>query len=512
MATVLVQSQAQTLTSDYIDSLVQHSMELTPHAGMSVAVIQGGEVIHSKGYGIRSVETKEAVNAETLFCIASNSKAFTTTALAMLVDEGKLNWTDKVVDIIPEFKMYDEYVTREFTVVDLLTHRSGLGLGAGDLMFFPDGSDFTIDDVIHSFQYQKPVSSFRTKYDYDNLLYMVAGEVIRRKSGLVWDEFVQERIMKPLGMKHSAGLYPNLKNTDNVAAPHKIEGEELITFDPYVKPGGGFGAAGGIYSSVADLIPWVQMHLNEGVYGDSTVLISHKSHDALWTAQTNMFFDATPEGPYKQHYSSYGLGFQLFDQGGYSIVQHSGGLPGMLSMVTMIPEMDAAIIVLTNCAPGGYSFLSITNEIKDVLIDVDGRDWIEAASNYVSANSFKSNAVVDSVWAQVEANKIYEINYGEYTGTYKDKWFGDVVIEVKDGKLWFTCVRSPKLNGQMQFYEDKTFAIKWEYQDMDCDAFATFSFEDSPVAQGIKMKGISPDIDFSFDFHDLDLRRVQDLK
>ena len=151
------------LTSNQIDSLVAKTMATMPLAGIAVAVVKDGRLIHAKGYGVVSVPTREKVNEHTLFAIASNSKAFTTMALAILVDEGKLGWQDKVVDHIPEFRMYDPYVTANFNIQDLLTHRSGLGLGAGDLMFFPDGSDFTIKDVLKSFQYQKPVSAFRTK-------------------------------------------------------------------------------------------------------------------------------------------------------------------------------------------------------------------------------------------------------------------------------------------------------------------------------------------------------------
>jgi len=183
------------VTSGFIDSMVNISLNTFPQAGIGIAVIQDGEVTHLKGYGIRSAESGEQVDENTLFTIASNTKAFTTTALGMLVDQGKLSWDDKVIDHIPEFRMYDPYVTANFTIVDLLTHRSGLGLGAGDLMFYPPGADFTVDDVIQSFQYQTPVSAFRTKYDYDNLLYIVAGEIIHRVSGKSWDQFVEEEII-----------------------------------------------------------------------------------------------------------------------------------------------------------------------------------------------------------------------------------------------------------------------------------------------------------------------------
>ena len=170
----------QTLNSHKIDSIVNSAMSIMPHAGIAVAVVKDGVVVHSAGYGLASADTKEKVDENTMFAIASNTKSFTAAALAILVDEGKLNWNDKVVEYVPEFTMYDPYVTANFNIQDLLTHRSGLGLGAGDLMIFPDGGDFTMNDVAKSFQYQKQVSDFRTKYDYDNLLYIIAGEVVAR--------------------------------------------------------------------------------------------------------------------------------------------------------------------------------------------------------------------------------------------------------------------------------------------------------------------------------------------
>jgi len=185
----------QGISSAQIDVLVKRVLETTPSVGIAIAVVKDGKVVHSKGYGLKSIEDGTKVDEQTLFAIASNSKAFTAAALAILVDDGKLKWEDKVIDHIPEFKMYNDYVTTNFTIVDLLTHRSGLGLGAGDLMIFPGGADFTIEDVLNSFQYQKATSAFRTKYDYDNLLYIVAGEVVARISGMSWENFIKTYIL-----------------------------------------------------------------------------------------------------------------------------------------------------------------------------------------------------------------------------------------------------------------------------------------------------------------------------
>ena len=255
-------SQAQVLSSSAIDSLVERSMKAFDVPGIAVGVIKDGKVIHAKGYGVRSLSTMQKMDENTLFGIASNSKAFTTTALGILVDEGKLRWDDKVTDYIPEFKLYSPYVTEEFTIRDLLTHRSGLGLGAGDLMFFPDSADFTVKDVIHNLRYLKQVSGFRSKYDYDNNLYIVAGEVLARVSGKTWDAFVEERIIRKLNMTKTAASFEGLKDKSNVIDAHApVNGKVQVierhksTIDR---------AAGGIYSNITDLSKWVQTLLDRG--------------------------------------------------------------------------------------------------------------------------------------------------------------------------------------------------------------------------------------------------------
>ena len=206
----------QVITAAQIDTLVAQVLTTFDVPGIAVGIIKDGQLIHAKGYGVRSLDNKKKVDENTLFGIASNSKAFTAAALGMLIDEGKLTWDDKVTDYIPEFRMYNPYVTEEFTIKDLLTHRSGLGLGAGDLMMWPDSSDFTKKDIIHNLRYLKPTSSFRTHYDYDNNLYIVAGEVVARISGMSWEDFIEKRIMQPLLMTKSAASISRLKDKSNI--------------------------------------------------------------------------------------------------------------------------------------------------------------------------------------------------------------------------------------------------------------------------------------------------------
>ena len=499
---------SQQLSSSQIDTLVERSMKAFDVPGIAVAVIKDGKVIHSKGYGVRSLNTKQKVDENTLFGIASNSKAFTSAALGILIDEGKLKWDDKVRDYIPEFKLYNPYVTEEFTIRDLLTHRSGMGLGAGDLMFFPDSSDFTLKDILYNLRFLKPVSGFRTKYDYDNNLYIVAGEVVARVSGKSWDDFVDERILGPLGMTHSACSFDRLKDKSNVIDGHAaVEGKVQVIARSTLKVG---HSAGGINSCISDLSKWVLLQLSHGKYGDNLgkKLFSDDVHEEMWTPQT--IIPVRNPGPYNTHFSAYGLGFGISDVKGYKQLSHTGGLEGMVTQITMIPELNLGIIVLTNQQEGG-AFSSITNQIKDGYFGITGTDRVTQYSNGRKQSLAAANKITDSIWKDI-ANAQKE-NAGKtdlkiYTGTYRDQWFGDVIISVKNGKLWFDSKRSPKLTGEMFAYKGNSFVVKWRDRSMDADAFVIFSLDMEGKGAGVTMRPISPLTDFSYDFQDLDLHRV----
>jgi CubicO group peptidase (beta-lactamase class C family) len=495
------------ISSQKIDSLMEDALTKFKVAGASIAIVKDGKVIHQKGYGVASIATKKRVDENTNFQIASNSKAFTTAALAILEDEGKIKWTDRVKDHLPEFKMYNEYVTENFNIQDLLTHRSGLGLGVGDLMFFPDGANFTITDVMTCFQHFKPMSAFRTKFDYDNLLYVVAGEVIARVSGMSYEVFVQKRIIEPLQMNHTY-VGSLLKDKNNLAAPHSSESGTIKTIDPLDI---GIGsAAGGIYSNVADMSKWMIVRLNKGKYGADlkTELFSLKNHREMWRLHT---VEETSQNPrYNSHFNGYGLGWDLADVKGNLKVSHTGGLPGMLSIVTMYPDMNLGIVILTNTENGGAGlFSAMTNTIADTYLGLDDFGWTDKIVGWMQEDRNTGDEVSKKAWEKVEAAKNVRVNNPDFIGVYEDKWFGKIEVFEKDKQLWFKSYRSPKLNGPMAFYNANTFAIKWEYQAMNCDAFAMFSLDETGKAQSIRMKGISPNIDFSFDFHDLDLKRVE---
>ena len=492
----------QSITNAQIDQLVDRTLKTFEVPGIAVAVVKDGKVVHSKGYGVRSLNSKEKVDENTLFGIASNSKAFTTTALGILADEGKLNLDDKVREYIPEFKLYDPYVTEEFTIRDLVTHRSGLGLGAGDLMFFPDSSNFTTKDIIYNLRFLKPVSGFRTKYDYDNLLYIVAGEVISRVSGKSWDEYITDKILKPLSMNLTGASYDPVKNYPNIIDGHApVNGKVQVIARNSLKVG---HSAGGIYSNISDLSKWVIMHLNHGKYGEnlSKTLISKNQHDELWTPQT--ILPVRNPGPYNAHFSAYGLGFGLTDVKGYKQVSHTGGLEGMVTQVTMIPELGLGIIVLTN-QQEGLAFTSITNQIKDSYLGITGTDRVTQYSKMRQNQLTNADSTTQAVWKIVESNPKTTINeFSQYLGKYEDKWFGKIFISNKNGKLWFQSERSPQLKGEMYKYKNNSFVVKWVNRSFDADAFVFFGTDSDGNPNSIKMKAISPLTDFSYDFHDLD--------
>jgi CubicO group peptidase (beta-lactamase class C family) len=499
--------KAQVITSAQIDSLTELTLKTFDVPGIAVAVVKDGKIIHAKGYGVRSLRTMQKVDENTLFGIASNSKAFTSAALGMLVDEGKLKWNDKVTDYIPEFKMYNPYVTEEFTIKDLLTHRSGLGLGAGDLMMFPDSSNFTKKDIIHNLRYLKSVSSFRTKFDYDNNLYIVAGEVIARVSGLSWEDFIEQRIMKPLGMNTSKASISRLPNRDNTIMPHAPVNGKVTAID--IDWSETANAAGGIVSNLTDLSKWIIMQMDNGKYGDNKRLFSEDVHEEMWAPQT--IIDVRGSSPYNTHFASYGLGWFLSDVKGYKQVTHTGGLAGVVTQVTLLPELKLGIIVLTN-QQSGAAFTAITNTIKDSYFGIKGMDRVKQQHDRVIKNEADAKKITDGIWADIDAQQksnAPKADINQFLGTYTDQWFGDIVISMKNGKPWFDSKRSPKLTGILLPYKGNTFIVKWNDRSLDADAYVKFDLDENGKATGIKMNPISPATDFSFDFQDLDFKRAK---
>ncbi len=367
-------AQAPAATSEAaLDRVVERTMETFSVPGIAVGIIKDGKLVLAKGYGVREAGKPAPVDADTLFGIASNTKAFTAASLAILAEEGKLGWDDRVVDHLPRFQLADPYVTREFTIRDLLTHRSGLGLGAGDLMIWPS-TDFTREEIIARLKFLPPVTSFRSQFAYDNLLYMVAGEVVAAASGKSWEDFVEERILDRLDMAPCAVVHSRIEpGFNNIAVPHVPVGGNLEVVKPDAIEA--IAAAGAIRCNINGMAKWLIVQLAGGKMADGTVLFGADQHKEMWSPQT---LEPVSEEAYalnRTHFQAYGLGWQLDDFHGYKRVSHTGGLLGMVSYVNLVPELDLGVIVLTN-QQSGAAMTAISQHVLTSYMGTGERDWV----------------------------------------------------------------------------------------------------------------------------------------
>ncbi len=492
-----------------LDELIKNTLKTFDVPGMSVGVIKEGKVVYSKGSGVRSLDNNLPMTDHTLVGIASNSKGFTCVALAILADEGRLNWDDKVSLYIPEFQMYDPYVSKEITIKDLVTHRAGLGLGQGDLMFFPEGGNLSVNDIVHNVRYLKPDHSFRTKLEYNNVMFVVAGEIIHRISGQSWADFIEKRIMKPVGMLSSYGSYSRATNAgaNNIIDAHApVNGKAIKVPHDWSENA---NAAGGIMSNIHDMMIWAECLLNNFTTREGKKLVSDKQIQQLWQIQQPS--PVALQNPYDTHFYGYGLGWFLSDVKGFQQIQHTGGLIGTVTQFTLIPDLKLGIVVLTN-QQSGAAFNTITNTVKDSYLGISDRNWLKTYSERMTKyneNVSKGKAEIFGKANVFSKMKAQQPKPEQFLGTYTDPWFGEVDLFQQDEDIRISCKSSPRLRGSLLAYSPNTFIAKWDDRSYDADAFITFEFDETGKAVSAKLKPISDITDFSFDFEDLDLKRTK---
>ena len=492
-----------------LDELIQNTLTTFDVPGMSVGIVKDGKVVYAKGFGVSSLTTKKKMDENTLVGIASNSKGFTATALAILADEGKLNFDDKVSKYIPEFQMNDAFVSQEVTIKDLLTHRAGLGLGQGDLMFFPEGGSLTVNDIIHNVRYLKPENSFRSNLDYNNIMFIVAGEVIHRVSGLSWAEFIEQKILKPVGMNASFGSYSRAKkaNVANMIDAHApVNGKAIAIPHDWNETA---NAAGGIISNITDMTTWADFLMNGFTTKDGKKLVSDKQIQQLWNLQIS-----TPvalKNSYDSNFGGYGLGWFLTDVKGHKQVYHTGGLIGTVTQFTLIPDMKLGIVVLTN-QQSGAAFTAITNTVKDSYLGVADRNWLKTLGDRMTKVNADFEKGKQEIFAKSETfkkDKNAQIKSEQIVGTYTDPWFGEVTISQEGNTHRIFCKNSPRLKGELLPYSPNVMIAKWDDRSYDADVFVNFNLDENGKSLGMKLKPISDITDFSFDFEDLDLKKVK---
>ncbi len=490
-----------------LDALVARVMKAFDVPGISLAIVKDGQVVVAKGYGVRKVGEPTPVDGKTLFGIASNTKVFTATALGLLVEEGKLAWDAPVINYLPWFAMYDPFVTREITVRDLLVHRSGLGLGEGDLLFWPP-TTYDRKEIVRRLRYMKPATSFRSAYAYDNLLYSVAGEVIEAVSGKTWENFVSERILSKVGMLSSNVRHSAAAEAGNVATTHaEVDGVLRI-----VKPStnDNTNPAGGINSCAEDMAKWMLVLLRKGQLADGSRLYSERTYRELTTIVTPMPFGNPPPelAPAKMNFNGYALGLHIRDYRGLKVVTHTGGLAGYVSQVWLIPDVNLGITVLTN-QESDEAFAALTLFIADYYLQAPKMDWLDAYLKVRAKEEARTAEVLKKAGAGRDANSKPSLALEKYAGKYNDAWYGDIDIAFESGKLVMRFTKSPALVGDLEHWQYDTFIVRWRDRELRADAYVTFALNPDGSINQAKMVPASPDVDFSYDFQDLLLKPVR---
>ncbi|MDW3229227.1 MAG: serine hydrolase [Acidobacteriota bacterium] len=492
-----------------LENLVARVMKTFEVPGLSLVIVKNGQVSLAKGYGVKKLGEPAPVNAQTLFGIASNSKLFTAIALGMLVDEGKIRWDDPVVNHMPDFQMYDPVVSREIMVKDLLCHRSGLGLGAGDLMLWP-ASDLNRKEILRRLRYIRPSSSFRTRYAYSNIMFVVAGELLERVSGLRWEDYVREKIQKRVGMNYSNTSCALVAQEENKAWPHvPLEGQVVPVKNLYLTEN--VNPAGGINSCAEDMAKWMLVLLDKGKLPDGSRLVSERTFDEITSIVTPVPISRpAPElSPLAMNFNGYGLGIRIRDYRRHKVLTHTGGLEGYVSQVWLMPEIGLGITILTN-QESTNAFYALNNQIVDYYLKVPDFDWVEAYKKVSDRNLRRSKERLDKIYASRKKNTQPSLPLGDYAGLYRDDWYGEIEVRYENGQLTMQFKHSPELYGRLEHWHYDTFVARWFERELRAEAFVTFHLDHKGAVSKIKMMPFSPDVDFSYDFQDLLLKPVKE--
>ncbi len=488
------------------DSYVAQVLQTFRVPGVAVAIVKDGKVVLARGYGVRKLGEPAAVDAQTRFGIASNTKVFTATAIAMLVEEGKLEWDAPVTRYLPGFAMYDPFVTHELTVRDLLVHRSGLGLGGGDLLWWPP-STYHRDEIARRIRYIKPATSFRSAYAYDNVLYLVAGQVIEAVSGTTWEDFIRSRISSRVGMTNSDIVRSGSELKGDVATPHAEVDDTVRPVAPFLSDN--VNPAGGIMSGAEDMAKWVMVQVDSGRTSGGTNIFTPASTTQIWRDVTPVPIDPAPaELPHLHpNFSGYALGLGVRDYRGHKLLQHTGGLPGYVSKVAMIPDLRLGVIVLTN-QESGLAFNAITYRVLDYYLGAKAPDYVGI---FTRAEAKGRSEVVESerkAAASRDSTSGPSLPISRYARTYRDDWYGDITIAMENGALVMRFSHTPSLVGDLIHWQYDSFLVRWRDRELRADAFVTFDLNPDGSIDQARMAPASPTVDFSFDFQDLLLRPV----
>jgi CubicO group peptidase (beta-lactamase class C family) len=480
-----------------LDAYVNAGLELWNVPGLSLAIVRNDSVIYAKGYGRLDVRRPDAVNANTIFAVGSTSKAFTTAALAMLVDAKKLRWDDPVTQSLPWFQMHDPYVSRQLTVRDLVTHRSGLARGDGVWSFF----DYSRDEIARRVRFLAPTWSFRSTFGYQNLMYVTAGQVVEHVSGKTWDDFLRERVFSPLGMRSTSTSISRFQGLSNVASPHTRVSDTLVPV-PW-QNADDVGAAGSINSTAVDMAQWVRLHLNKGTF-EGARLISAAQITEMQTPQTTVRL----EGPWlarspDAHLLAYGLGWFVQDHRGRKLVQHSGNVNSMSAVVGLLPHESVGVVVLTNAA-GTLLPNALMYRILDLHLKAPAKDYSATMRARALADAARARSASRDQETVRLAGTQRTLPLEKYAGVYADSLYGRVQVRIRDGRLLLALGTRPET--ELEHWHADSFRAQWPALGIR-PHFVTFTVDHRGLVQALTIDA-EGDIVFKRDHTVDDQRRA----
>lgn len=462
-----------------LDAYIEQVLEQFEVPGVGVGIVKDGQVVLTKGYGVRRMGSPEPVNEHTLFSIASNSKAFTATALAMLIEEKRLRWEDRVIDYLPWFSLSDDYVTQHLTVRDLLVHHSGLPAYANDLLLFPP-STFSRKELLSKLKDVPLEHDFRSVYAYDNILYVAAGEVIEAVSGMEWETFVKQRIFDRVGMPNSVSRFSTLRQQPNVAYAHARRNGKVGPVDTFFDQniGDPGNPAGGIASSAADMANWLITHLDSGRTPEQGRLFKPETTKQLWRIVRPMPISKEPTWlqPAQKNFYGYALGFRTYDYRGVKVVGHGGLLTGFVSQIAMVPEHRLGVVVLTNQL-SSEAYWAIINHILDHYLDTPAFDWIAGYKKELDLAVQRQDSLARTRKAVTpEATWRRTLPLADYAGAYRDDFIGRIVIrQEKDSILRLLFAKSAQLNGKLEHFHGDFFRLVYDNPNRGEGPFLSFA-------------------------------------
>ena len=440
---IFTNSYAQQDKIQKIDEFIKKAMTDWKMPGFSLAIVKNDSVIFAKGYGVKDIRKNEIVDENTLFVIASCSKAFTTALLATLVDAGKLKWDDPVTKYLPDFQMYDPWVTKEMMVRDLVTHRSGLATFSGDFLWL--SSTYDQKEVIRRARFLKPTSSFRSRYGYQNIMFITAAEFIKAVTDTSWADYVRAHFLTPLGMNHTNTSYSLFNQDDNAAKAHYERNEEMKIYSD-VQQDNAHGALG-LNSSAIEMAQWIRLQLGKGTYNGHKIFSERQSQE-MWSNQT-----VSGNG-------NYGLGWGINYRNGKKTLSHGGGMPGMISQVTIVPEEKFGFVLLSNLEVGMVG--AVNNYIFDIMTNVEPKDYEKMTlEGYAKRQEAFDKEIKRREEIRAKDSKP-SLPLEKYCGTYEDKMYGKAEVTLKNGKLFLQFVPSPTFRGELKHYQFDMFQIDWE--------------------------------------------------